>query len=153
MLTTVMTCLRPDILFIGAAAVADYRVTAPQTEKLKRYQETITLALQRNPDILAAVVASQQAALVVGFAAETNNILNNATEKLYAKQLDMIIANQVGDGLGFDSDENQVTILTANQQIPLTLAPKITLAGQIIVVIAQTLQNFVRSGHDPIYSN
>lgn len=153
MLTTVMTYLRPDILFIGAAAVADYRVTAPQTEKLKRHQETITLALQRNSDILAAVVASQQAALVVGFAAETNNILYNAKEKLYAKQLDMIIANQVGDGLGFDSDENQVTILTANQQIPLTLAPKITLAGQIIVVIAQTLQNFVRSGHDPIYSN
>ncbi len=154
MLTAVMTHIKPDILFIGAAAVADYRVVAPQTEKLKRHdRETMTLALQKNPDILGSVVASQQAAFVIGFAAETHNLLAHATEKLLVKQVDMMIANQVGDGLGFASDDNQVTILTAKQQISLALAPKITLAGQIIIVIAQALQNVVRSCYEPFYSN
>ena len=65
----------------------------------------------------------------------------------------MMIANQVGQGLGFDSEENQVTVLTANQQTPLALAPKITIAGQIIVLIAQALTNPIRSSYEPVYSN
>ena len=113
----------------------------------------MTLVLQKNPDILAAVVASKQAAMVIGFAAETHDVLTYAAAKLAAKQVDMIIANQVGEGLGFETEDNQVTILTAKQQIPLALASKITLAGQIMLMIAQTLENDVRSCYEPGYSN
>lgn len=154
MLTAVMAHLKPNRVFIGAAAVADYCIMAPKTEKLKRQDnESMTLVLQKNPDILAAVVASKQAAMVIGFAAETNDVLAYAADKLSAKKVDMMIANQVGDGLGFEVEDNQVTILTAKLQITLALAPKITLAGQIMLVIAQTLENDVRSCYEPCYSN
>ncbi|MCX7119037.1 MAG: bifunctional phosphopantothenoylcysteine decarboxylase/phosphopantothenate--cysteine ligase CoaBC [Legionellales bacterium] len=154
MLTAVMAHLKPNSVFIGAAAVADYRIIAPKTEKLKRQDnESMTLVLQKNPDILAAVVASKQAAMVIGFAAETHDVLTHAAAKLAAKQVDMIIANQVGEGLGFETEDNQVTILTAKQQIPLAFASKITLAGQIMLMIAQTLENDVRSCYEPGYSN
>lgn len=140
MLTAVKAQLKPGIIFIGAAAVADYHVATPAAEKLKRHaQDSMIVTLQKNPDILAEVVAYKQAAMVVGFAAETHNVLAYATEKLRAKQVDMMIANQVGEGLGFENDENQVTVLTATQHISLPLAPKITLAGQIIILIAQAL--------------
>ena len=154
MLTAVMAHLQLNMVFIGTAAVADYRPHAPKTKKMKREDcESLTLVLQKNPDILAAVVARKQAALVVGFAAETHDVLTYAAHKLSAKKIDMIIANQVGDGLGFDTDDNQITILTAKQQIHLALAPKITLAGQIMLVIAQTIIHDVRSYDEPCYSN
>lgn len=154
MLQAVQTHLKPNIIFIGAAAVADYRVVPPMVEKMKRqHQETLELYLHRNPDILSAVVASQQAALVIGFAAETHDVLTHAIEKLYLKGVDMMIANRVGNGLGFGTDDNQVTVITAQQQTPLAVAPKIILAGQIMTIIAQTLQTAVRSPHEPIYSN
>ncbi len=154
MLTAVMEHLKPNRVFIGAAAVADYRIMAPKTAKLKRQDnESMTLVLQKNPDILAAVVASKQASMVIGFAAETHDVLAYAADKLSAKQVDMMIANQVGEGLGFETEDNQVSILTAKQQITLALAPKITLAGQIMLVIAQTLENDVRSCYEPCYSN
>ena len=154
MLTAVMEHLKPNREFIGAAAVADYRILAPKTAKLKRQDnESMTLVLQKNPDILAAVVASKQASMVIGFAAETHDVLAYAADKLSAKQVDMMIANQVGEGLGFETEDNQVSILTAKQQITLALAPKITLAGQIMLVIAQTLENDVRSCYEPCYSN
>ena len=154
MLTAVMEHLKPNRVFIGAAAVADYRIMAPKKEKLKRQDnESMTLVLQKNPDILAAVVASKQASMVIGFAAETHDVLAYAADKLSAKQVDMMIANQVGEGLGFETEDNQVSILTAKQQITLALAPKITLAGQIMLVIAQTLENDVRSCYEPCYSN
>lgn len=154
MLAAVTTHLKSGVIFIGAAAVADYRVVDPKSEKLKRQAHaTMSLSLQKNPDILASVVASKRAALVVGFAAETHDVLVHAAEKLCVKQVDMMIANQVGQGLGFDSEENQVTVLTANHQTPLALAPKITIAGQIIVLIAQALTNPIRSSDEPVYSN
>ena len=140
MLAAVKAQLKPGIIFIGAAAVADYYVEAPAKEKLKRHaQDNMNLVLQKNPDIVAEVVAYQEAAMVIGFAAETHDVLAHATEKFHAKQLDMLIANQVGNGLGFANDKNQVTILTASQQISLPLAPKMTLAGQIIILIAQNI--------------
>lgn len=159
MLTTVQAHLKPGMIFIGAAAVADYGVAEPLTEKIKRQSaDTMTLSLHKNPDILATVVASQQAALVVGFAAETQDVLRHAAEKLKMKNLDMILANQVGEGLAFDADENQVTVLTPDQQMSLTLAPKIILAGQIIGLISEVLKKKmniipVRSNYEPFYSN
>ena len=150
MLKAVTTHLKPGILFIGAAAVADYSVMEPQSDKIKRQShETMTLNLHKNPDILATVAASRQAALVVGFAAETQNVLFHAAEKLETKQVDMIIANQVGAGVGFHCDDNQVTVVTSEQRIPLPLAPKMIVAGQIIGLISE----IVRSKDEPCYSN
>ncbi|MFW2572465.1 phosphopantothenoylcysteine decarboxylase, partial [Legionella sp. 29fVS95] len=85
--------------------------------------------------------ASGKASYVVGFAAETTEVIKHAKDKLRAKKLDMIIANQVGGGLGFDSDSNQVTVLTAKGQTELPLTHKTRLAGQIIAILAANLQN------------
>ncbi|MFI4962254.1 MAG: bifunctional phosphopantothenoylcysteine decarboxylase/phosphopantothenate--cysteine ligase CoaBC [Legionellales bacterium] len=138
----VMKHLQPGSLFIGAAAVADFQVQIPAEEKIKKKNQTeLTLTLQINPDILSAVVASDKAAFVVGFAAETTDVVRHATEKLHHKKLDMIVANQVGRGLGFECDENQVTVITKNKQIELPLTHKMHLAGQIIAIIATRLQN------------
>jgi len=94
-----------------------------------------------NPDILAAVADYGKAAFVVGFAAETMNVLENATAKLKTKKLDMIVANQVGEGLGFDTDDNQVTVLTKNNEIELECMHKTRVSGKIIAIIAENMHN------------
>jgi len=138
----VMEHLEPGMIFIGTAAVADFCVANPESQKIKRQsRSTIPLELVAAPDCLGAVVASQKAAYVVGFAAETQNVLKQAQDKLRSKKLDMIIANQVGDGQGFDVDENQVIILTKGDQIELPPQHKTRLAGQIIAILSDKLQN------------
>lgn len=129
-------------IFIGTAAVADYGFDAPASEKMKKKnQGELTLKLIKNKDILSWVADSSRASLVVGFAAETHDVVHYATEKLHLKKLDMIVANSVGKGLGFESEVNQVTVITKNKQIELPLNHKTRLAGQIIAIIAATLQN------------
>lgn len=138
----VMRCLQPGMIFIATAAVADYCSTAPSEQKLKkRVNASLTLSLTTNPDILATVASSGKASYVVGFAAETHEVLRHAEEKLKAKKVDMIVANQVGKGLAFDKDYNQVTVLTKNSRTALPIAHKTRLAGQIIAIIASNLQN------------
>ncbi|CAM2928504.1 bifunctional phosphopantothenoylcysteine decarboxylase/phosphopantothenate--cysteine ligase CoaBC [Legionella worsleiensis] len=138
----VMQRLHPGIVFVGAAAVADYKIATPAVEKMKKNkQEELTLHLIRNVDILSTVAASGKAAYVVGFAAETNDVVHYAREKLIQKNLDMIIANQVGKGMGFETDDNQVSVITKNNQIDLPMCNKTRLAGQIIAILAATLQN------------
>ncbi|WP_454782678.1 bifunctional phosphopantothenoylcysteine decarboxylase/phosphopantothenate--cysteine ligase CoaBC [Legionella sp. WA2022007384] len=142
MLNAVMQELPSDGIFIGTAAVADYRAESPASEKIKKKNhDEMTLKLIKNPDILSRVVDSAKASYVVGFAAETTDVLHYATEKLQHKKLDMIVANAVGKGLGFDSEVNQVTLIAKNKQIELPLTHKTRLAGQIIAIIAATLQN------------
>lgn len=142
MYEAVMTHLQPGMIFIGTAAVADYSVQAPAKEKIKKNaNQKLELKLNINPDILASVADSGKASFVVGFAAETERVVEHAKEKLQKKKLDMIIANQVGNGLGFDSASNQVSVLTKNEQIELSLTHKTRLAGQIIAILATTLQN------------
>lgn len=142
MLDAVMQHLQPGMIFIGAAAVADYHVEAPAVQKLKKGENTtLTLNLTLNPDILSTVASSKKAVFVVGFAAETTDVLEHAKTKLQAKKIDMIVANQVGDGLGFDMDDNQVTVLTKNGQIDVARAYKTRIAGQIIAIIAANLHN------------
>ena len=136
----VMQHMQPGMVFIGAAAVGDYGVQNAAVHKLKK-QASATLTLTLNPDILAAVADSGKAAFVVGFAAETTDLLTHAAEKLRVKKLDMIIANQVGAGLGFDVDDNQVTVLTKNTQIDLEKTNKTRLAGQLIAILAEYMQN------------
>ena len=142
MLEEVLGHLQKDVIFIGAAAVADYRVETPLAEKLKKKDKAqLSLNLVKNTDILSTVAATGLASYVVGFAAETNNLIEYAQEKLTSKNLDMIIANQVGNGLGFDSEVNQVTLITKYKQIELPEAHKTILAGQIIAILATNLQN------------
>lgn len=108
-------------LFIGCAAVADYRAAAPAEHKLKKQDnsDTLTLTLIKNPDIIASVAAlpTGQRPLVVGFAAETQEIERYATDKLTRKGLDMIVANDVSQaGLGFGSDQNAAWLLWRTPQ-------------------------------------
>lgn len=142
MLDEVMKHMQPGSIFIGTAAVADYAIKSPAQEKIKKKDhDTLQLSLVKNPDIISAVVASHLASYVVGFAAETSDVVQYAQEKLHQKKLDMIVANRVGKGIGFESDFNQVTVITKNNQIELSLTHKIRLAGQIIAILASTLQN------------
>ena len=110
----VMQEIRACDVFISAAAVADYRPINPSLQKTKKSSERIAIELKRNPDILTAVTSLKQKIFVVGFAAETKNLLTNAKKKLINKKLNMIIANKVGNGVGFDSDDNEVVVLHKN---------------------------------------
>lgn len=142
MATEVMNHLETGAVFIGTAAVADYQIECPAVEKIKKKEKTdLILNLQRTPDILSTVADSGKAALVMGFAAETTNVVDYAQEKLKHKKLDMIVANQVGKGLGFESEVNQVVVITKNKQIELPLNHKTRLAGQIIAILAASLHN------------
>jgi phosphopantothenoylcysteine decarboxylase / phosphopantothenate---cysteine ligase len=109
--------------FIAAAAVADYRPTNPADSKIKKSKDTIVLELERTPDILGDVsLCRTQDQLIIGFAAETNNILDNAREKLTRKSLDMIVANDVSrNDSGFDSENNAVTILVRGNETPIEI--------------------------------
>jgi phosphopantothenoylcysteine decarboxylase/phosphopantothenate--cysteine ligase len=108
-------------IFIGAAAVADYRPVKRASEKIKKTAASLSLELERTADILREVTdAKQKGLLVIGFAAETENILRNAREKLSRKNLDAIVANDVTqDGVGFDTVTNEVTIISRNRMAPI----------------------------------
>ena len=105
-------------IFIAAAAVVDYRPSHRAANKIKKTESAFNLSLERTPDILGEVAASRtNGLLVVGFAAETNNVIPNALAKLQAKKLDAIIANDVSrSDIGFDRDANAVTIITEGQE-------------------------------------
>lgn len=138
----VMEHLQEGMIFMGAAAVADYHCLQPASEKIKKeHQHPLSMQLALNRDILADVAASQKAAFTLGFAAETSDVLSHARKKRAQKKLDMIVANQVGDGIGFDRDDNRVTILTAEAEIELPQEHKVRIAGKIIAIIAASLQN------------
>jgi phosphopantothenoylcysteine decarboxylase/phosphopantothenate--cysteine ligase len=132
-------------IFIACAAVADYRPADVQSHKIKKNAEEMSLQLVRNPDIVSAVAAVDEPPFTVGFAAETRNLLTYARDKMQRKKLDMIIANDVSQpGIGFNSDENEVTLVSAATEQALPRASKNTLARQIIEAIAAATE--VRSG-------
>jgi phosphopantothenoylcysteine decarboxylase/phosphopantothenate--cysteine ligase len=110
-------------VFIAAAAVADYRPKKREAEKIKKKNADLILELEKTPDILADVSAKRGGnLLVVGFAAETERILEHAQQKLTAKNLDLIVANDVSrTDSGFGADTNQITILSKNAEKPLAL--------------------------------
>ncbi len=139
---TVNELLEKDMIVIGCAAVSDFSIATQQTEKIKRgHQKTMTLELINNPDIIASVASSGLPAYVVGFAAETNQVMEHAREKLHYKHLDLIVANEVGQNKGFERVTNQVTLITANDAVTLPRNHKTRIAGQIIAFIATNLQN------------
>ena len=128
-------------LFIACAAVADYRPVRVAAQKIKKDAAGITLALERNADILATVSAHAQAPFTVGFAAETQDVERYARDKLERKHLDMIVANDVSDtAIGFNSDRNAVTVLWHNGSQALAEASKATIARELISLIAQRME-------------
>jgi phosphopantothenoylcysteine decarboxylase / phosphopantothenate---cysteine ligase len=123
-------------IFIAAAAVADYASAETSTQKVKKTADTLELTLQRTPDILREVAGTRrQGQLIIGFAAETENLLENAWEKLVSKDLDAIVANDVSKaGGGFDSANNAIAILFRDRPdtVELPLMPKEEAAHRIL---------------------
>jgi phosphopantothenoylcysteine decarboxylase/phosphopantothenate--cysteine ligase len=119
---------------IFAAAVADYRPADKSGQKIKRMNEELTLHLEPNPDILASVAREKGERLVVGFAAETENVAENARKKLTQKNADMIVANDVtAKGAGFDLDTNVVTLFSRDDRdLPLPQLTKTEVAERIL---------------------
>ncbi len=126
-------------IYIGAAAVGDYRPLEVSAQKLKKRHDGAGLSLQlgENPDILASLSAQTAHPFLVGFAAETHDVASYAQGKLRHKGLDMIAANQVGAGLGFEAADNALTLYWADGAIELPRAAKPELACQLIAQVAE----------------
>ena len=131
-------------VFIGAAAVADYRPAKRAGAKIKKTEDVLTLELTRTPDILATVAANRHdGLLVVGFAAETENVLDYAHSKMKKKNLDMVVANDITEnGAGFNGDTNIATILTGEHKIELPLMLKREMADKILDEVVKLRKNF-----------
>ena len=124
-------------IYIGAAAIADYRPAVVETGKIKKQPEELKLTLIRTRDVLTAVAGCEPRPFIVGFAAETHDLEENARRKLTEKGADMVAANWVaGQEGGFDSDDNALTIYWPEGQEELPLAPKSRIAEQLIDLIA-----------------
>ena len=136
MLAAVREKIGDATTFIAAAAVADYRTKSPANSKIKKFKDEMVLELERTPDILDEVShSSREGQLIIGFAAETNDLLTNAREKLRRKNLDMIVANDVSrNDSGFDSESNAVTILVRDDDAPIDipLTSKFEVANRIL---------------------
>jgi len=138
MADTVMANISGCDIFVAVAAVADYRPVNSAKQKIKKNAETLSLELVRNPDILAMVAALEYAPFTVGFAAETENITEHATQKLTAKRIDLIAANPVsGDNSAFDSESNELTLIDRNGISHLSRCSKSLLARKLTKEIAQ----------------
>ena len=133
-------------IFISIAAVADYRSRTVADQKLKKSAEAMSLELERNPDILAAVAALPEAPFTVGFAAETEKLAENARQKRRTKRVDMIAANAVGNGQGFDREDNALQLFWEGGGQALPRSSKAQLARQLIDVIADRFATQARQG-------
>ncbi len=140
-----MAVLAECDIFIASAAVADFRPAAIAEQKMKKTatEDTMTITMVKNPDIVASVasVASgNNKPFVVGFAAETHDVLSYAKDKLHRKNLDMIVANDVSNpAIGFNSDNNKVTVITKKENVHLPETSKRQLATHIIESIVHQL--------------
>ncbi|MFO8155123.1 MAG: bifunctional phosphopantothenoylcysteine decarboxylase/phosphopantothenate--cysteine ligase CoaBC [Pseudomonadota bacterium] len=127
-------------LFIAAAAVADFRPAEAAAGKIGKADAATTLPLTLNPDIVATVAAAKPRPWVVGFAAETDRVVERAREKRERKGLDLVAANRVGPGLGFDTDDNALVVIGADREQELGPAPKPALARELIVLVTEHIQ-------------
>lgn len=128
-------------VFIAAAAVADYRPRTLAEQKIKKNQDSMTLELVKNPDIVSAVAAASPRPFTVGFSAETENVAANARDKLQRKGLDLIVANDVSDNsIGFNSEDNAVTLIWTDGEDALAKRSKRQLARDLIAQIARAVR-------------
>jgi phosphopantothenoylcysteine decarboxylase / phosphopantothenate---cysteine ligase len=126
-------------VFIAAAAVADFQPVKVAKQKIKKQGGSVNLELEPAPDIIKSVADMQRRPFVVGFAAETNDVEDNARIKLKRKKLDMIAANQVGDGIAFDCEDNALTVIWPGGKTEVARGPKIDVARELIALIAKRL--------------
>ncbi|HKV96123.1 MAG TPA: bifunctional phosphopantothenoylcysteine decarboxylase/phosphopantothenate--cysteine ligase CoaBC [Gammaproteobacteria bacterium] len=124
-------------IFIGAAAVSDYAPARAAPQKIKKRSAALQLKLARTPDILAEVAARKSRPFTVGFAAETKDLEVNARAKLQKKNLDLIVANWVGGGRGFDAEDNTLSVYWPQGAAELGRGPKLELARKLVQLIAE----------------
>ena len=137
MLSAVRAHLEQSTIVIKAAAVSDFTVRHPAIDKIKR-KEPMILEMQPAPDILAEIARNKGSRIIVGFAAETSNGLENARKKLVAKSLDAIVLNDVSQpGIGFDSERNAVTILTAASEENVPEMSKWEIAHRVLDAVVK----------------
>jgi phosphopantothenoylcysteine decarboxylase / phosphopantothenate---cysteine ligase len=129
----VMDHLGESTIVIKAAAVADYHIPNPPKQKMKKTAARLSLDLEPTPDIMAEVGTKKGDRLLIGFAAETGNLIEEARRKMRQKNCDMVVGNLVSQaGTGFESDENEVVLVTsAGETIPVERASKRAIAGRI----------------------
>ena len=135
--------MKSSDIFIGCAAVSDFKPLDYSSIKIKK-EDLVNpeIELEMNTDILSNVANTYKSSFVVGFAAETSDVTNNAKKKLKTKNLDMIISNDVSDkSIGFDVDENEVNVITLNETIFLKKDKKIRIAREILKIIAKNTKN------------
>ncbi|UCG73994.1 MAG: bifunctional phosphopantothenoylcysteine decarboxylase/phosphopantothenate--cysteine ligase CoaBC [Chromatiales bacterium] len=123
-------------IYIGAAAISDYRPEQVAKHKIKKHSETLSLDMIKSPDVLAEVAALPARPFTVGFAAETQKLEEHARAKLQGKALDMIVGNLVGEKIGFDCDQNSALVLWADGKQSLPEMSKADLARRLVALIA-----------------
>lgn len=137
----VLRLLPQSTIVIKTAAVSDYRPKVASGQKLKR-KGPMTLELEATPDILKELADKKSVQLVIGFAAETENVLENARQKLVSKNLDAVVVNDVSrEGVGFDSDRNAVTIITRDEVVEVPETTKREVAQQVLDQIVRLRQS------------
>jgi phosphopantothenoylcysteine decarboxylase/phosphopantothenate--cysteine ligase len=137
----VLALLPQATIVIKTAAVSDYRPKNASCQKIKR-KGPMTLDLEATPDILRELASKKTVQLVIGFAAETENVLENARQKLVAKNLDAIVVNDVSrEGVGFDSDRNAVTIISRDEVVEVAETTKSEVARRVLDQIVRLRQN------------
>ena len=143
MLEAVNTCMKSSDIFISCAAVADYKPSKYSDTKIKKENlDNLEINLEKNHDILSEVAVQFSSAYIVGFAAETSDVNANAKKKLDSKNLNMIISNDVSDSsIGFDSDENEVHVITGSETIFIKKDKKIRIAREILNIISTNINS------------
>jgi len=134
-------------IFVGCAAVSDYRPGKAEPQKIKRSAAEMELALVRSPDTLASVAALSKPPFTVGFAAETQDVAKHAREKLEKKRVDMIAANQVGPDCGFDRETNALTVYWPGGEVALGEGSKPVLARRLLELIAERYRGARQGAH------
>jgi phosphopantothenoylcysteine decarboxylase/phosphopantothenate--cysteine ligase len=144
MYAAVQRALPGVAIFVGTAAVADYRPLSCAEQKIKKRSERMNLELTRTTDILAQVSAQSRRPFVVGFAAETEALEQHAREKLLAKNLDLIAANEVGHSKAFDCDRNELLVLWRGGRVQLPSMSKCELGRQLAHIIVERFEQHER---------
>ena len=142
MLSAVLEVSGSAHIFIGAAAVSDYKIESVSDEKIKSNNDTLTLTLRKSPDIIQTVAKKYEQLFVIGFAAESNNLEGYAKEKLEKKGLDAIIANDISrSDIGFNSDSNEVNWIDKSSSLIFSKRSKAQLARDIIQQIVKSFHH------------
>lgn len=144
MVDAAMGCVDGMDIYIGAAAISDYRPKEVAVQKIKKSADTFVLEMFKSPDLIATIAALDNGPFTCGFAAETEKLEQHAMDKLNRKKLDMIVGNLVGENLCFDADDNEVIILWEGDRQTLPRLSKQELARRLIDVIAARYRATVR---------